>query len=99
LLLFQMVRVWFTASTWCLITMQNSSSRDALFWLSWGWHTIYVCTGDETINTYTLGMKHYIRMHCLVLCVDLTQAGVITKKGASLEKMPPWDPAVRHFLN
>jgi hypothetical protein len=35
----------------------------------------------------------------LVLCVNLTQAGVITEKGASLEEMPPGDPAVRHFLN
>ena len=35
----------------------------------------------------------------LVLCVKLTQAGVITEKGASLEEMPPGDPAVRHFLN
>jgi hypothetical protein len=25
----------------------------------------------------------------LVLCVNLTQAGVITEKGASLEEMPP----------
>jgi hypothetical protein len=29
----------------------------------------------------------------------LTQAGVITEKGASVEEMPPQDPAVRHFLN
>jgi hypothetical protein len=35
----------------------------------------------------------------LVLCVNLTQAGVITEKGASLEEMPPWDLAVRYFLN
>jgi hypothetical protein len=34
-----------------------------------------------------------------VLCVNLTQAGLITEKGASLEGMPPWDPAIRHFLN
>jgi hypothetical protein len=33
------------------------------------------------------------------LCVNLTQAGVITEKGASLEEMPLGDPAVRHFLN
>jgi hypothetical protein len=26
-------------------------------------------------------------------------AGVITEKGASLEEMPPCDPALRHFLN
>jgi hypothetical protein len=33
----------------------------------------------------------------LVLC-QLDTAGVITEKGASLEEMPPSDPAVRHFL-
>ena len=27
----------------------------------------------------------------------LTQAGLITEKGASGEEMPPCDPAVRHF--
>ena len=32
-------------------------------------------------------------------CVNLTQAGVITEKGASVGEMPPWDPTVRHFLN
>jgi hypothetical protein len=30
---------------------------------------------------------------------QLDTAGVITEKGASLEEMPPRDPAVRHFLN
>jgi hypothetical protein len=29
----------------------------------------------------------------------LTQAGVITEKGASVGEMPPRDPAARHFLN
>ena len=28
-------------------------------------------------------------LYWLVLCINLTQAGVITKKGASLEEMPP----------
>ena len=28
-------------------------------------------------------------MSWLVLCVNLTQAGVIAEKGASLEEMPP----------
>ena len=28
-------------------------------------------------------------LYWLVLCVSLTQAGVITEKGASLEEMPP----------
>jgi hypothetical protein len=38
-------------------------------------------------------------VYWLVLCVNLTQAGVITEKGASLEEMTAWDPTVRHFLN
>jgi hypothetical protein len=28
-------------------------------------------------------------LYWLVMCVNLTQAGVITEKGASLEEMPP----------
>jgi hypothetical protein len=35
----------------------------------------------------------------LVLCVNLTKVEVIIEKGASLEEMPPWGPAVRYFLN
>ena len=35
----------------------------------------------------------------MVLGVYLTQAGVITEKGASVGEMPPRDPAVSHFLN
>ena len=31
--------------------------------------------------------------------VNMTQAGFITEKGASGEKIPPCDPAVKHFLN
>ena len=27
------------------------------------------------------------------------QAGVITERGPSVEEMPPWDPAVGHFLS
>jgi hypothetical protein len=30
---------------------------------------------------------------------QLDTAVVITEKGASVEKMPPRDPIVRHFLN
>ena len=29
------------------------------------------------------------QLYWLVLCVNLTQAGVITEKGASVEEMPP----------
>jgi hypothetical protein len=39
------------------------------------------------------------QLYWLVLCVNLTQAGVITEKGASIGEMPPRDPALRHFLN
>jgi hypothetical protein len=38
------------------------------------------------------------QLYWLVLC-QLDTAGVITKKGASVEEMPPWDTTVRHFLN
>jgi hypothetical protein len=38
-------------------------------------------------------------VYWLVLGVNLIQAGVITEKGASVEEMPPWDPAVGHLLN
>ena len=34
----------------------------------------------------------------LVLYVNLAQARVIREKGASVEEMPPGDPAVGHFL-
>jgi hypothetical protein len=40
-----------------------------------------------------------ILAYWLVLCVNLTQAGVITEKGASVGEVPPWDPAVGYFLN
>jgi hypothetical protein len=36
-------------------------------------------------------------MYWLVLCVNLTQVGVITEKGVSVEEMPPLDPVVRLF--
>jgi hypothetical protein len=39
------------------------------------------------------------QLYWLVLCVNLTQAGVTTEKGASVGEMLPGDPAVRHFLN
>jgi hypothetical protein len=46
---------------------------------------------------FRFGKIYYL--YWLVLCVKLTQAGVITEKGASLEEMPPRDPAIGHFLN
>ena len=41
----------------------------------------------------------YFYYRCSGSLVNLTQAGVITEKGASVGEMPPQDPAVRHFLN
>jgi hypothetical protein len=37
-------------------------------------------------NYISLELLH---VYWLVLCVNLTQAGVITEKGASVEEMPP----------
>jgi hypothetical protein len=36
-------------------------------------------------------------VYWLVLCVNLTQAGVITEKGASLEEMPPMRCSYKAF--
>jgi hypothetical protein len=41
----------------------------------------------------------FSKVYWLVLSVNLTQAGVISEKGASIEEMPSEDPAIRHFLN
>jgi hypothetical protein len=37
------------------------------------------------------------QLYCLVLCVNLIQAGVITEKGASVGEVPQRDPAVGIF--
>jgi hypothetical protein len=37
-------------------------------------------------------------VYWLVLCVNFTQVGVITEKGASVGEKPSRDPAVRHFF-
>jgi hypothetical protein len=54
---------------------------------------------QKTKSYYLEYTKNQTYVYWLVLCVNLTQAEVITEKGASLEEMPPWDPAVRYFLN
>ena len=38
-------------------------------------------------------VRAHTHMYWLVLYVNLTQAGVITEKGASVGEMPPRDPA------
>ena len=52
--------------------------KDSLLWL-----VNFLC-----LNTWFLNGCAILEGHC-VLCVTLTQAGVITEKGASLEEMPP----------
>ena len=55
---------------------------------------------DSRLLLHKRDMAGFTRLlYWLVLCVNLTQAGVITEKGASLEEMPPGDPAVKHCLN
>jgi hypothetical protein len=36
---------------------------------------------------------------CWLACPNLTQAGGIWEEGITIEKMPPSDPAVKHFLS
>jgi hypothetical protein len=64
----------------------------------------YICPGEfkscSEGREFIPGTENLNKCTCTGLfCVNLTQAGVITEKGASLEEMPPSDPAVRHFLN
>ena len=42
---------------------------------------------DESGDYSALLSRH--RLYWVVLCINLTQARVITEKGASLEEMPP----------
>ena len=58
--------------------------------------TSVVSWHSRSSQTY-MQAKHPYILYWLVLCVNLTQTGIITEKGASLKEMPPWDPAVRHF--
>jgi hypothetical protein len=50
--------------------------------------------GQQKVKTWGVLL---LSLYWLVLCVNLTQAGVITEKGVSVRKMPPWDPAVSIF--
>ena len=57
------------------------------------------CLPEATDQQWGILKRANYCLYWLVLCINLTQAGVITEKGASLEEMPPGDPVVRHFLN
>jgi hypothetical protein len=48
--------------------------------------TAHHCGRRKEIN---LMISQRTSVYWLVLCVNLTQTGVITEKGASLEEMPP----------
>jgi hypothetical protein len=60
---------------------------------------LYWAAGLSVVALFSLQHKlnNIGTLYWLVLCV--TEAGVITEKGASLEEMPPRDPDARHFLN
>jgi hypothetical protein len=55
------------------------------------------CRREAMFTTVTNGLL--LPLCTGYFCVNLTQAGVITEKGASVGEIPPWDPTVRHFLN
>jgi hypothetical protein len=64
------------------------------FWEYYWWRKLGLYTFPLVIVSKLLLKGVY----WLVLC-QLDTAGNITKKGASVEEMPPWDPTVSHFLN
>ena len=47
------------------------------------------CSGTEAEEGCMLCVEKPWSVYWLVLCVNLTQAGVITEKGASVGEMPP----------
>ena len=61
-----------------------------------------VCSRNYLYIIYNKTEEEHIlklELYWLVLCVNLTLAGVITEKGASVVEMPPRDLAVEHFVN
>ena len=58
--------------------------------LSWGWLTVQGF-GVIKYNKVTgcLVSPYQGVLYWLVLCVNLTQAGVVTEKGTSVGKVPP----------
>ena len=61
-------------------------------------YSIYMCICAIHIHMLGRGSVRTRYVYWLVLCVNLTQAGVIIEKGASVGKEPLGDPAIRHFL-
>jgi hypothetical protein len=66
-----------------------------------GWPGTYY--GDHAglklteVQLSVYGWLWVIMLHWTDLWVNLTQVKVTRGQGASVEKMPPWDPAGRHF--
>jgi len=65
--------------------------KETPFW----WCCSYIDKGQSKLQSFInpssmsgFGGQSCFMLYCLVLCVNLTQAGVITDKGASLEEMP-----------
>jgi hypothetical protein len=77
--------------------------------LEFDWDSSQLSNWTQIMYSRIICPKWYLSIICilsfvegclywLVLC-QLDTAGVITEKGASVEEMPSWDTAVRHFLN
>jgi hypothetical protein len=47
---------------------------------------------SQSTSLYLIPAPQWLGPVLAVLCVNLTQAWVITEKGASVGEMPPWDP-------
>ena len=59
----------------------------------------YQAVAKHFVVVYLETGFYVVQGHWLVLCVILTQGGIVREEGASVEEMPPGDPTVRHFLN
>ena len=100
----------YCALTWSFLTMSPTSSpwicsypppaTEVIHWEKGRWSNSSLTSLPITHNSSLFDYRQDSNdLYWLIWCVNLTQAGVVTEKGASGEEMPPWDPAVRHFLN
>jgi hypothetical protein len=90
---------WLQASTSALVSCWPNLPRN-LHIRSFKGYTTNPLLPSLKISTKSAFVQcDLLGVYWLVLCVSLTQAGVIPEKGASVEKVPPWDPALGHFLN
>jgi hypothetical protein len=82
---------WFQVDSWLL---PNTYS----FTVTLNIAVNYQMRGIHLTSIIAIYSSYRVPVYWQVLC-QLDTAGVITEKGASVEEMPPWDPAVGHFLN